>query len=268
MRTTLPIALIASSVLTLAGLAQAETIAGWDFSQYAASCSFAKDTTLVPSDTLEANYSNRIAAPGVGPTAASFGTLYLNGSFGSTNVDETSQNPALVPTQSAPGSLASNLSAPTSGGPGYDPFDAQSSLTAAGQDYFNLISMTATAPVLPVFEALLGAPPAPLKHWELSLGGKTFSGTSTVGVEFSSDGVSYSPMTTFNLTTTDAQLSAPLMAAVTDKAYVRLSLDPSGGQQPILDNVAIVLLPEPSATAQAVASVLSLALFHRIRRRR
>lgn len=265
MRTRLRMLLIASSVLTLAGLAQAETIAGWDFSQYAASGSFAKDTTLVPSDTLEANYSNRIAAPGVGPTAAGFGTLYLNGSFGSTNVDETSQTPALVPTQSAPGSLASNLGAPTSGGVGYDPFDAQSSLTAAGQDYFNLMSVTATAPVQPVFEALIGGPPTPVTHWALSLGGKTFSGGSSVGVEFSWDGITYSPITTLNLTTSDTLFNVPLAAAITDRAYVRLSLDPAGGGQPIIDNVA---LPEPGQTLQAVVGLLSLAVFHRIRRHR
>jgi len=264
MRTRLPIALIAASVLTIAGLAQAETIAGWDFSQYAASGSFAKDTTLVPSDTLEANYSNRIAAPGAGPTAASFGTLYLNGTFGSTDVDETSQTPALVPTQSAPGSLTSNLNAPTSGGLGYDPFDSQGSLTTAGQDFFNLISLTATAPVLPVFEALIGGPPTPLTHWVLTLGGRSFSGTSAVGVEFSWDGVTYSPITTVNLTTADTLFTVPLSAAITDRAYVRLNLNPSGGQ-PIIDNVA---LPEPSTTAGAVACLLTLAIFHRIRRSR
>ncbi len=254
--------LIASIVVWLAASAQAATVAGWDFSQYATDGSLVKDLSLVPSNTLAANYSNSASAPGAGPAAAAFGTLYFDGSFGSTSVDPNS--PGFLPS-AARGSLESNRSAP--GAPGYVDFDSKNELKVAGQPLFNRLSMTAPEPVQAVFRAQLGGAPPPTHHWELSLGGRTFAGSSDVGVEFSADGIAYSPMTTFNLTTSDTPFSAPLVAALTDTAYVRVSLDPSGGQ-PIIDNVAVVLLPEPSMALQAPAALLTLAVLYRLRRRR
>jgi hypothetical protein len=268
MRTRTLIASIASMVVCLAGSAQAasETIAGWDFSQYMGDGSFVKDLSLVPSNTLDANYSNRAAAPGAGPPAAAFGTAYFDGSNGSTSVNPSAVSPALVPTAALRnGSLHSNLRAP--GAKGYADFDSRTAVKGAGQPLFNRLSMTAPAAVDAVFKADLGAPPPPSHHWALSLGGRTFDGSSSLDVEFSSDGISYSPMTAFNLTATDTLFTFPMAAAVTDKAYVRLSLDPSGGQ-PIIDNVAVILLPEPGAPLQAASALLGLALCHRIRRRR
>ena len=74
-------------------------------------------------------------------------------------------------------------------------------------------------------------------------------------------------MATFGLTTTDTLFSAPLVAAVTNSAYVRLSLDPTAGQ-PIIDNVAVILLPEPGLALQIPAALLTLGVLHRLRRRR
>ncbi len=266
MRTRPLITSIATIVVWLAGSAQAETIAGWDFSQYIGDGRMITSGALIPSNTLGANYSSRAAAPGAGPPAAVFGTAYFDGSFGSTSVDPTSANPALVPSAALTGgSLASNRSAPEA--PGYVPFDARTALQSAGQPFFSLIGVTAPQSALAVFSADLGVAPPPSNHWELSLGGRTFSGSSAVDVEFSTDGISYSPMTTFNLTTTDTRFSAPLTAAVTDTAFVRVSLDPSVGQ-PIIDNVAIVLLPEPSSTIQAATGLLFLGSCHIVGRRR
>jgi hypothetical protein len=267
MRTRTLIASIASMVVCLAGSAQAETIAGWDFSQYMGDGSFVKDLSLVPSNTLEANYSNRAAAPGAGPPAAAFGTAYFDGSNGSTSVNPSALSPALVPTAALRnGSLHSNLRAPGAV-KGYADFDSKTGVKGAGQPLFNRLSMTATAGVDAVFKADLGAAPPSLHHWEVSLGGRTFDGSSSVDVEFSPDGITYSPMTTFNLTTTDTRFSAPLVGAVGSTAFVRLGLDPSGGQ-PVIDNVAVVLLPEPSGTVQAATGLSALALFYCIRRRR
>jgi hypothetical protein len=72
MTTRFLIATIASLAIWLAGSARAEAIAGWDFSQYMGDGSLIKDLSLVPSNTLAANYSNRAAAPGAGPPAAAF----------------------------------------------------------------------------------------------------------------------------------------------------------------------------------------------------
>ena len=268
MRTRPLIASIASIVIWLAGSAQAatETIAGWDFSQYMGDGSFVKDLSLVPSNTLGANYSNRVAAPGAGPAAAIFGTAYFDGSNGSTSVNPNAVSPDLVPTAALfGGSLRSNLSGPAA--PGYASFDAMTGVKAGGQPLFNLLSMTARSAVDAVFKADRGAAPPPSHHWEVSLGGRTFSGSSSLDVEFSSDGISYSPMTTFNLTTTDTRFSAPLVAAVGNTAYVRLGLNPAGGQ-PIIDNVAVVLVPEPEAAFGALAGLGTLAICHGVARRR
>src|SRR5262245_26101390 len=277
MRTRPLIASIAAIAAWLAGSAQAETIAGWDFSQYMGDGSFVKDLSLVPSNTLEANYSHRAAAPGAGPGAGIFGTAYFDGSFGSTSVNPNAISPALVPTAALRnGSLQSNLRAPgysdTQVSPpvlarGYADFDTKSALKGAGQPLFNRLSLTAPTSVQAVFKADLGAPPPPTHHWEVSLGGRTFSGGSSLGVEFSSDGISYSPMATFPLTTNDSQFSAPLVAAVGNTAFVRLSLNPAGGQ-PVIDNVSVNLLPEPSMSLQAVAGVLTLFTCSCIDRRR
>ena len=62
-------------------------------------------------------------------------------------------------------------------------------------------------------------------------------------------------MATFDLTDEETRFSTPLVAAVTDTAYVRLTRDPSVGQ-PIIDDVAVIRLPEPSMAIQAPPSRL------------
>ena len=100
----------------------------------------------------------------------------------------------------------------------------------------------------------------------LSFGGKTFSGTSSVGVDFSVDGASYTPVTTAALTTSDNRFSIPLTASQSRFGLVRLSLDPSLGQ-PIIDNVAIeaTFVPEPGMGLLLVAGIGGLAVLNRIR---
>ena len=72
-------ALIAVSALA-AGSAGAATVAGWDFSQYRG------DGRLTPfTDTLPANYSELDPTFNAGSGAAAIGTLYFDGSFGSSS---------------------------------------------------------------------------------------------------------------------------------------------------------------------------------------
>jgi hypothetical protein len=266
-----PLAIVSITSLAVSVLlvrpAQAETVAGWDFSQWAGDAALITDgTTPTFRNTLEANYSSLDPSDGAGAESAAFGTLYFDGNFGSTSVDELAYPPDFTPTAAAAGSLDSNLEGPVAGG-GPQPFNSFTILESEGQDFAQDVAMTAAAPLSVVFQADRGSPPPVSHHWELSLGGRTFDGSSDVEVEFSTDGVSYSPMTTFHLTSTDTRFSAPLMAAVTDTAFVRLSLDPLGGQ-PMIDNVAVVLLPEPDLPLQVAASLVTLAVLHRVRRRR
>jgi MYXO-CTERM domain-containing protein len=265
---TKPLAIVSISSLAVlafaAGSTHASVIAGWDFSQWAGDGALITDSTAMTfRNNLEANYSDLDPSDGAGAESAGFGTLYFDGQFGSTSVNPAAYPPDFAPTAALPALLASNLDAPAVAGA----FNSITILRAEGQDFGEDLAMTAAAPLSVVLKAEAGSPPPPLNHWELSLGARTFEGSSDLDVEFSSDGVSYSPMATFSLTDEDTRFSAPLVAAVTDTAYVRLTLDPSIGQ-PIIDNVAVILLPEPSMAIQAPVALLSLGVLGFLRRRR
>ena len=253
---TVSMAGIAASVLAAAS-ASASMIAGWDFSQYLGDGALTIDGAS-GADTLSANYSNLDPTANAGAESAAFGTMYINGSFGSSVVDPFASSPAFLPT--GIGSLTSNLNAPVVGG-GLNPFDSHSILTSEGQAFVNLLSMTAQDVASVVFEASLLSIPEVGSDWALTLGGRTFSGTSVVQVEFSTDGSSYASVGAFNLNATDTPFSLSLGAAASDQAFVRLSFDPASGQ-PIIDNVAInaTLVPEPGTAALLALGLAGLAL--------
>ncbi len=229
---------------------RAEMVAGWDFSQYFGDGLLSIDGATF-GNTLAANYSDFDPTFGAGAEAAAFGTLYFDGSFGSSSTPTDGTGP-FVPSASAPGSLTSNLDAP-----GGVPFDSSTVLLNEGQIFFNELAMLATAGVNVVFEADLSSVPDTGSNWSVSFAGKTFSGTSMVGVEFSSDGSAYTDLGSVELTTTDTLFTVDLDAAISETGYVRLSFSPSGLDQPFIDNVAIHV-PEASVTAQAVAAMLGL----------
>jgi hypothetical protein len=105
---------IASTILSIAvsasiaGSAQAYLVAGWDFSQYFNDGLLSIDGATYQ-NTLSANYSDLDPTFGAGAESAAFGTLYFNGSFGSTSVSPTGNlTEEFLPTA---GSLTSNLDA-------------------------------------------------------------------------------------------------------------------------------------------------------------
>src|SRR5262245_55776567 len=104
---TSALAALGISVL-IAGSANASMVAGWDFSQYLAPGALTIDGAT-GTNVLSANYSNLDPTAGAGAESAAFGTMFINGSFGSTNVDPTSATPPFWPND---GSLVSNLNAP------------------------------------------------------------------------------------------------------------------------------------------------------------
>lgn len=251
---------------SIAGAAQTDMVAGWDFSQYAGDGTLITDSgTFAFTNVLSANYSDLADDPG--PSSAPFGTLYFDGTAGSTHVPaELGAN--VLPTQltSGTGSLASNLGAPAG-----LPFDSHAKLNSEGQDFSEFLAMTSTGDSSVVFQAnlwsLLGESAS---SWELTLGARTFSGTSEVTVEFSTNGTTYVDVDTDDitpgvqgimLTSVDSPFTIPLSSTVSKAAYVRLSLDaPAGGgtHQPIFDNVAInatrVGVPEvPSMTTPGMS---------------
>src|SRR5262245_54734675 len=111
--------------------ARAVTVAGWDFSQYFGDGLLSTDG-VTGADTLSSNYSAFDPTFGAGVESSAYGTMYVNGQFGSTDVDPFAPTPNVVPTM---GSLTANLTAPLVGRPigSAVPFDTFSVLLTEGQ---------------------------------------------------------------------------------------------------------------------------------------
>ncbi len=262
-RRVLLVPAIAVSVCAATPAARAGVVAGWDFSQYFGAGLLSTDgSTFV--ETLPANYSEEDPTANAGSESAAFGTMYLDGTFGSTAVGAGSGTESFVPTSR---SLVSNLDAPADA-IGTNPFDSHTVLRNEGQTSTELLSMTARAATNAVFRADLTSVPATGSNWRVSFAGKTFSGSSTVGVEFSTDGSGYSNAGSVDLTTTDATHQVFLASAASETAYVRLNFPaPAGGgvNQAIIDNVAISV-PEPGSLGLALGLAAGLAGCARRRR--
>jgi hypothetical protein len=242
---------------SIAGPSQAFLAAGWDFSQYAGDALLQIDGIHFTT-TLSANYSDLDPTFGAGAESAAFGTMYLNGSFGSSAVVPTGFNDeAFLPTA---GSLQSNLDLPLPS------FDAFTVLQAEGQLLYNPLSMTAQDAVSVVFKTDLSSVPETGGNWSLSFAGKTFSGTSIVGIDFSIDGSSYASAGSVMLDDSDARYSVNLGTAASETAFVRFSFNPEGVAQPIIDNVA-VSVPEPGILVQSLAALSGLLVSVRLRDR-
>jgi hypothetical protein len=231
--------------------AQQTLIAGWDFSQYVGDGLLSIDGATFTT-TLDANYSNLDPTFSAGAESALFGTMYINGQFGSTPIAADGLNgEAILPTA---GSLSANLDAPARGF-GDVSFDAFTVLIEEGQAAYNPLSMTAQESASMVFKADAGMPHS--GNWILSFGGKTFNGTSMVGIDFSTAGSGYAISGSVTLDTGDAQYVVDLGPATSTTAFVRFNFNPVGIDQPIIDNVAISV-PEPAALAQGAAVVAGL----------
>ena len=260
MRARTLIGLIASAFL--ASPAGATGIAGWDFSQYIGASLLSIDGATF-TNTLSANYSQLDPTFNAGAESAAFGKMFMDGTNGSSLVNAGSGTEQFLPFS---GSLASNIGfAP--GAP--NPFDSFSILTSEGQVAANALSMTAAGLVSIVFSADLTTASLQGSSWSVTLGGQTVSGTSSVGVEFSTDGVSYASFGNFSLNTSDTAFTKALGAGPSQKAFVRLSFpDPANGQA-IIDNVTISAttspIPEPGTAAMLLFGLTGLALTGRRR---
>jgi hypothetical protein len=283
--------LVAGSALA----AQGNIVAGWDFSQYGGTGS------LSPlSNTLPANYSDFDTTFNAGSGSAAFGTLYFNGSNGSSNtvtdflptagvmncerrpvgVNEP-QKPAGCAVPNVDGPVRSNKKEPWARR-GKTSFDAFTVLRSEGQQYQNALAMRATNNVTAVFKGDAGSP-QPQSAWSVSFGGRVETGggddggrlscdptgasecTASVSVEYSTNGSSYTSLGSVQLTTDDKRYEVPLAVNTSQTGYVRLGLAPgAGGAMPIIDNVA---LPEPGATKAMVSGTLLLLVLRRRRSR-
>jgi hypothetical protein len=276
MRTKLRIAALvfAAAALSAAGSAQAAFIAGWDFTQYAGAASLVVTDEGDTADTLRANYSDYDPTFGAGGASQPFGTMWMNGQHGSTNVDENAAQPIFLPTT---GSLTPSLGLPglNETPVGDVPFDASTGvlevaagnyLAGLGQDFRNVLSMRALQDVQVVFEANLAAVSAlhVAENWSITFDGITNTGTSSVTIEFSTDGISYSALTPASLTTTGTAFTASVVGNPGDNAYFRLGFDGTGGGSatPRIDNVSIsgdvTVIPEPGTAALLLIGLMGL----------
>jgi hypothetical protein len=261
MKSTL-LAIVAAAAVTFgaAGAAQALLVAGWDHSQYFGDALLSTDGATF-TDTLPANYSSLVAG-GLGNAAGAYGTLYLNGQFGSTNVGAGSGTEPFLPSAAVGGSLASNLSAPVVDG-FLNPFDSFTELTLGGQAFMNSLAMTALGAASVVYAADAGLPGT---DWILTFGARTQAGASSIAIEFSEDGASYAPVGVANLTTVDTAYSFNLSALQVDRGFVRIVFD-SPATAPVIDNVAIsaTVIPEPGTALLLLAGLGGLAAHGRRR---
>ena len=260
--------------ITFGGNAQALMVAGWDFSQYLGDGILSIDGVEF-TDTLDANYSHLVPAAatnsgiaGVGPQAAAFGTMYLNGQFGSTNVQAGSGAETFLPTAAVGGSLASNLTAPVNVADGLPlEFDVFTTLVFEGQTFANSQAMIAPGAGSVVFGIDLTST-LPGTDWSVSFGARTFAGTESIGIEFSTNGVDFDFVGSVDLTTIDTPFALGLGSEVANQAFVKFVFDaPEGPNQAIIDNVAVsaTLIPEPGTALLLLTGLAGIAAHGRRR---
>lgn len=268
--TLLEIASVFVASALVAVTAQATNLAGWDFSQYAADGALSIDGSTYTS-TLDANYSDQDGTSNAGAESAAFGTLYMDGSFGSSSISAGSGSEEVVPVAT---DILLNLDrdTPVTGTNGFNSF---SILEGEGQPFAERMGLTARAAAQLVFEAdLSGTASAGTGH-SVSFAGKALvdadcydSCSSDVSVEFSTDGASYTSYGSVSLTDEEQEFSVPFALESAQKAYVRLGFNPTSGQ-PVIDNVAInaIAVPEPGAMLQLASSIVTLIGLAALRRR-
>ena len=250
------IAAIVLSSASLATGASADLIAGWDFSQYQVDGSLANGGVT---SQLPANYSS-LDPNGAGAGAAAAGTMYLDGTFGSSAVSGATNEVVArandtIANRTAPIDLSSTGVLPINA------FDAFTLLAAEGQVNQSRSALTARSPFDVVFRADQGV--IATRTWILSFAGFALDPTGPVDVdiEVAPSCGAYSTVTTVTLTAAEQAFEVPLASLTDDDVCVRLGLDTANGQ-PVIDNVAV---PEPTVATLQIAGTLALVWLKRRR---
>lgn len=247
-------------VITFAALATSfvataqaqDLVAGWDFSQFFGGANSVTGSDFVGAGNVEANYSDFFSpSPDIG--AAALGSIYYEGSFGSTNTNPGNFG---APVQPATGNLTS-VNLQTADG---NPFNDQGSynlLTASGQGFTNDLQLGVNGAFDIVFEADLTSLGLLGDDWTLTFAGLGDGASASWSV--STDGSDYTSLNqTTSFTNLDSSYQVNVGALQSDKIYLLGSFTGNS----LIDNVGISALtspiPEPSTYA-AIAGALALA---------
>ena len=242
-------------------------VAGWDFSQYIGDGFNSIDpVNFETTNTLDANYAafavgSNFGLP-LGPNAAPFGTLYYDGSFGSTNVTVNFATDPIVPAI-VPGFISLQSNRFEGPGTGYESIESlKAEGQVEGQAALALLSRNATNTV--VFEATLASVNLVGTEWGINFASLTRETTGSIGVEFSTDGGTvWSAPQIVNVTGVDTAyaVTGPMTAA--ESILVRMDLTDGV----FIDSYGItaIAIPEPAA-AGLLIGLLALGAVARRRR--
>lgn len=264
---------VLAAVIFAASSAQGTMVAGWDFSYLdpgAAGFPFIPAGGVVPapgdfSGAYPANWSDLDAAgaPQLGVNnSQAFGTVFWNGTNGSTNEIPTGAGDILF-TSTPSTSLLSNRLRPAGGD-----MDASSSLSlpadgAGIQNQWSDLALNPRDVLSIVFQADVTSTGLVGEDWLLSFAARTeFTGQdSTLQIDVSLDGVAYTmPALNVGINDTDTLYEVALPALTNGQGVVFARIT-TGDERIFLDNVAIdaTLVPEPGTALLMLAGLSGLA---------
>jgi len=241
-----------AACLFVASQAQAiaQLVAGWDFSQSCLEGNLC-DQAFQEVQTLPANYSDLDPTDGMGAESAAFGTMHLDGQFGSSDVPGfsgwfTTVSPSLTLNTSVHADFPSvamgaegNASIMQSEIPGV-PYQQH--------------AMRASDIVDAVFRVDLTSSPGMLgSDWEVSFAAQSEGAASEVAVSFSMDGVDYGVPEVLAIGEAEEVITVALGGTDVSEAFVKLSFD--FPQDPArIDNLAIKAELQQMATTTTLAA--------------
>lgn len=253
--------LVAGSAVT----AQAEMLAGWDFSQFTNLFDgFSSIDGATTVGSLDANYSDALG--GVNGGASAIGTVFYDGTNGSTAFN---LNTGEVGRQSGFDLSSNSASAfATLGSIG-----SRATLNSVYGQNGTVGGLGVLTDGNLVFEMDVSSTAVAAEDWIVTYGAQTSSGTGSITWAWSLDGVVFNDLASSNsVTAVDVAYSADFsgVAALDGQSSVffRAAVDAPDGFLVSIDNVQIsgTAVPEPSAFA-ALAGVVALG-FVAVRRRK
>lgn len=261
----------ACGLMTLGASAQESLIAGWEFSQFSFAAinsvgEFGATGDFSQAGALNANYSELLPdSPAGGPLAAGFGTLYYDGTNGSTSAGplDISGTDTVYPFAQNLASEADQVSPP------YGSTASENVLTFNGQEVYNDFGLKIEADnSLVVMADAQGA----ATDWNLTFAFQTETSTAggqEITLEYF-DGASFvsvgSPLT---VTATD-QGTTVAIPGLDGMAMAQIRMNISGATDAnavVIDNLGVAAVPEP-ATYAALFGLVSLGLMVRRRMRK